>query len=208
MTHGAALKLAIELVHVPTRVRAMRSRALPHDVFVLLQIAAGDEEVVRDATGTTGRTRDDVHKAAVFFIEQILFAPDADSYRVLGVGAEATPGELRRNMALLLRWLHPDVDPQGARSTFACKVTGAWNELKTAERRAAYDRSRSSSPDIAAALERRGSASKKRPRVASAARKPTPARPGAPKRARAVEINPRRRSLIRRALELMLGAAR
>jgi DnaJ-class molecular chaperone len=150
-----------------------------------------------------------VSKAAVFFIEQILFAPDADSYRVLGVGPRATPGELRRNMALLLRWLHPDLDPQATHSTFACKVTGAWNDLKTAERRAAYDRSRGASSDVTA-RETRGLASKDRHRVASAPRRPTASsRPGAPKRARADEINRvQRKSLIRRALDLVLGAAR
>ena len=71
-----------------------------------------------------------------------MFYPEADSYRVLGATAEASKSELRRNMALLLRWLHPDHDPQGARSVFANRVTRAWNDLKTQERRAAYDRSR------------------------------------------------------------------
>jgi hypothetical protein len=209
MVRGSALKLAIELVHVPTRVRAVRSRALPHDLVVLLQIAAGVEEAIRDAIATAGRPRDVVCKAAVFFIEQILFAPDADSYRVLGVDPEANPGELRRNMALLLRWLHPDLDPQGTRSAFACKVTGAWNNLKTTERRAAYDLLRNSSTVTRPALETRGSASLERQRVASAARRSTAVRPGAPTRTRAGEATRvERRSLIRRALDLMLGAAR
>src|SRR5262249_38591623 len=44
-----------------------------------------------------------------------------------------------RNVALLLKWLHPDVDPRGERSVFIGKVTAAWNDLKTPERRAAYD---------------------------------------------------------------------
>ena len=87
----------------------------------------------------TGRSRDVVRQAATFFIEQILFAPDADSYRVLGASPQASAGELRRNVALLLRWLHPDRDPQGERSIFVSRVTAAWNDLKTPERRAAYD---------------------------------------------------------------------
>ena len=82
-----------------------------------------------------------VREAAAFFIEQILLYPDADSYRVLGARPGATYGELRRNMALLLRWLHPDLDPHGERTVFAARVTRAWNDLKTEERRAAYDRS-------------------------------------------------------------------
>ena len=43
-------------------------------------------------------------------------------------------------MTLLLQWLHPDLDHREARSVFAAKVTRAWNDLKTPERRAAYDR--------------------------------------------------------------------
>jgi curved DNA-binding protein CbpA len=81
-----------------------------------------------------------VSAAAAFFIEQILLFPGADSYRVLGARQAATAGELRRNMALLLRWLHPDLDPKGERSIFAGRVTKAWEDLKTPERRAVYDR--------------------------------------------------------------------
>ena len=55
-----------------------------------------------------------VRLAATFFIEQILFAPHADSYRVLGASPQASASELRRNVALLLRWLHPDLDPEVA----------------------------------------------------------------------------------------------
>ena len=87
-----------------------------------------------------GRSRDTVREAAAFFVEQILLYPGADSYRVLGARPDATYGELRRNMALLLRWLHPDRDRQGERAIFAARVTRAWSDLKTPERRAAYDR--------------------------------------------------------------------
>jgi hypothetical protein len=42
-------------------------------------------------------------------------------------------------MTLLLRLLHPDLDSKGELSVFAARVTRAWNDLKTPERRAAYD---------------------------------------------------------------------
>ena len=82
-----------------------------------------------------------MRNAAAFFIEQILLAPGADSYRVLGGNAQASNSDLRRNMALLLRWLHPDMEHNGTgdRSVFAARITLAWEDLKTAERRAAYD---------------------------------------------------------------------
>ena len=108
-----------------------------------------------------GRSRETVCEAAAFFIEQILLSPDADSYRVLGARPEATNYELRRNMALLLRWLHPDHDGQGARSVFVGRVTRAWNDLKTQERRAAYDQSRRIALAEKSLLRKRGGASKK-----------------------------------------------
>lgn len=139
MPERMALKIAIDLMHVPSQVRLLRAAPLPDGVATLLQIAAGDDEVERTAALLIDRPGDIVRQAAAFFIEQILFAPNADSYRVLGANSQASAGELRRNVALLLRWLHPDLDPERGRSIFVGRVTAAWNDVKTPERRAAYD---------------------------------------------------------------------
>ena len=140
MGEAAAVKVAVDLIQVPSRVRRQRSRSLPDGVSNVLRIAAGDEAAEAEASEAIARPRELVRKAAPFFIEQILFCPGADSYRVLGVSRHASAGELRRNMALLMRWLHPDVDRQGDRSIFVGRVTKAWDDLKTPERRAAYDK--------------------------------------------------------------------
>src|SRR5687767_14390104 len=129
----SALQVATDLLHVPSGVRQIRSAPLPENVLILLRVAAGDEEATREASALAGRSHETVHQAAAFFIEQILLSPDADSYRILGATLDATRDELRRNMALLLRWLHPDLDRQGDRSIFAGRVTRAWEQLKTQE---------------------------------------------------------------------------
>lgn len=139
MSDRMALKIALDLVHIPSQVRLFRSGPLPDGVAALLRIAAGERAAEIDAADFTGRSCDAVREAAAFFIEQILFAPNADSYRVLGASAQASAAELRSNVALLLRWLHPDLDRRGERSIFIRRVTAAWNDLKTPERRAAYD---------------------------------------------------------------------
>jgi hypothetical protein len=139
MSDRMALKTAIDLMHVPSQVRRVRSEPLPDGVLTLLRIAADDDEAVRAASALTGRSAETAKRAATFFIEQILFAPNADSYQVLGLGPRASMAELRHNLALLLRWLHPDLDPRGERTIFVKRVTAAWNTLKTPERRAAYD---------------------------------------------------------------------
>ena len=140
MADATALKLAVDLLHVPSRVRPMRSAVLPDDVLTLLEIASGDAEATRRASELTGRAPEVVRNAAEFFVEQILLAPGSDSYRVLGGNAQTSSGDLRRNMALLLKWLHPDMERNSDdRSVFAGRVTLAWEDLKTSERRAAYD---------------------------------------------------------------------
>jgi hypothetical protein len=139
---GEGIRVAIELLHVPSRVRIARTEPLPAGVDLLLRIAAGEAEAEGTAIASTGRPRELVRQAAIFFIEQVLLCPNSDSYRVLGADSQASSGELRRNMALLIKLLHPDKDPQGQRSIFANRVNQAWNDLKTPERRATYDEGR------------------------------------------------------------------
>jgi hypothetical protein len=139
---GDGIRVAIELLHVPSRVRIARTEPLPAGVDLLLRIAAGEAEAERTAIASTGRPRALIRHAAIFFIEQVLLCPNSDSYRVLGTASQASSGELRRNMALLIKWLHPDQNPGGQRSMFATRVIGAWDDLKTPERRASYDDAR------------------------------------------------------------------
>src|SRR5262245_66303387 len=108
MGDGEALRVAVDLLHVPSRVRRVRAESLPRGVPFLLRIAADDHEAVREAAEIADRSPDVIRAAAEFFIEQILLCPDADSYRLLGASPQATSSELRHNMALLIKWLHPD----------------------------------------------------------------------------------------------------
>src|SRR5262245_6346074 len=140
--NGEALRLAIDLLHVPSRVRQVRVDPLPEGVPLLLRIAAGDSSAMREASRTIDRPAEVIRDAAAFFIEQILLAAESDSYRVLGASPNATPSELRHNMALLMKWLHPDSAHEGGHSVFVNRVTMAWDDLKTPERRAAYDRAK------------------------------------------------------------------
>jgi hypothetical protein len=207
MGHAAALKAAIDLVQVPSRVRSLRSQSLPEGLPLLLGTAFGDGDALREAVEITGRSPDVVCEAAAFFIEQILFSPTSDSYRVLGATPEATSDELRRNMALLLRWLHPDMDRRGERSLFVGRVTKAWNDLKTPERRAAYDVERKlKRPPTRDSGTKHGASRNQAssPRLKTASQNANKSRP---KRALRV-YRARRDGLLLRALYFLLGRAR
>ncbi len=207
MGGGEALKVAIDLLHVPSRVRVIRSDPLPDGLLMLLRIAAGDSEAEFEATEHTTRPLATVRESAAFFIEQILLDPGADNYRVLGASPEATNGELRRNMLLLLKWLHPDMDCEGQRSVFAARVTSAWDELKTIERRAAYDEARRLSRNNKSArrVKRGGRATSAKP----ASKKPRAAGRDTAESAdldgHSKSFNVERAGLLRRALLFLFG---
>jgi DnaJ-domain-containing protein 1 len=119
---------------------------LPSGITLLLELATGEANALRSAQSLSKRSPEVLQSAAEFFIEQVLFAPAADSYRILGATPRATRRELRKHMALLMKWLHPDKlglvtqEPSIDRSRFVHRVTQAWQDLKTEDRRAAYDR--------------------------------------------------------------------
>ena len=131
--------MALDLLQSPSSVKILRAAPLPPDVVTILRIAAGDEEASSQAADATRHSPKSIREAAAFYIEQILLHPDADYYRVLGARPDASTAELRRNMALLIRWLHPDRQNGAERSIFTARVTKAWSELKTEDGRAAYD---------------------------------------------------------------------
>ena len=141
-SEGAALTAALQLMHMPSRVRTMRTMPLPEGIGLLMQLANDDNDAKKFAAEVSKRPPDVARKAAEFFLEQILLSPESDSYRILGATPEASTEELRRNMALMLRWLHPDLETAGERAVFAKRVTLAWQDLKTSDKRAAYDRER------------------------------------------------------------------
>jgi hypothetical protein len=132
----------------PQLARLAQRSSLPRGVTLLLEVAAGEPEALQEASMLTGRREGLLRKAASFFMEQVLLTRTGDSYRILGAPPSASPAELRRHMALILKWLHPDRVPSDGevqyfgRSALAGLVTGAWENLKTGERRAAYDASR------------------------------------------------------------------
>ncbi len=142
MQTSEAVRVAVDILQAPSRVAFVRASALPAGIADVLQIAAGDDEVIVRAARETGRSRERIVEAATFFIEQVMLVPEADSYRVLG-GTDSTPAaELRRHMAFLMRWLHPDSTPRHDRSVFATRISRAWDDLKTDGRRSAYEAGR------------------------------------------------------------------
>ncbi|WP_052699221.1 hypothetical protein [Hyphomicrobium sp. 99] len=133
-SQNPALKAALDLLRMPSQVRMMRSAPLPLGVLLLLRLAAAEAGAECEAEEVNKRASSANRDAAIFFIEQVLLAWNSDAYRVLGLDDTATATELRRHMAYLLKWLHPDVSRDPHKARLAQRVLIAWNEVKAAKR--------------------------------------------------------------------------
>ena len=147
MRDRKAISVALGMLDCPQCVPQARRAALPKGVTFLLEVAAGEPEAIAEAETLTGKSEGVLKRAAGFFIEQILMDKHGDNYRTLGAELGASGADLRRHMALLMRWLHPDLLSNGEpsagldRSVYASRVTKAWEAVKTEDRRLAYDAS-------------------------------------------------------------------
>jgi hypothetical protein len=176
-----ALHHALELAERPAIAGLMRKQPLPADIVTLIRIAANSEDDLSGAAARTGRPPDFIRSAATLYLQQVLLHPGADAYRTLGVSPGASQEVLSQHMRLLMKWLHPDRDRGDWESAFAERVSGAWDQLKTAERRAQYDRAHPVTPPKTGSRKRR-----------SARRRPAPAgsMPGGRHRRRGGRVSP------------------
>lgn len=104
-----AIAAALAILRDPHLARLAQSSPLPKGMTFLLEVAAGDGDALAAAHASTGRSQATLQKASGFFIEQVLLSRSGDNYRVLGASRDAPNAGLRRHMALILKWLHPDL---------------------------------------------------------------------------------------------------
>jgi hypothetical protein len=129
MTLGReALGFALDLARMPTLVEVMRSQPLPEDTIVVIRIAAGCADTTKDAEVVTGLKSSILREACAFYLQQVLFTPEADGFRVLGVQPGASRREMREHMRWLVTWLHPDGNRDDWESVFVERVLHAWRE--------------------------------------------------------------------------------
>lgn len=140
-----ALEQAVAALRAPALLPRLRDRPLPEGIILLLQIAAGNAQATNAATGMVNESEAMVVEAAEQFIQQVMFSAGSDSYRVLGLAQDAEANQIKEHYRWLVRWVHPDRRGDDWNHVYTDRVTAAWQELRTAERRAMYDKRRNSS---------------------------------------------------------------
>lgn len=137
--------LALDFFREPLLVQewSARATALPAGIGELIRLAgARDSELEAVAADYQADARE-LGESARFFLQQVLLAPGADHYRVLGVERDADDSVIRSQHRLLMRLLHPDRHVGQAEcwtDVYATRVNQAYNVLRHAQSRANYDR--------------------------------------------------------------------
>lgn len=140
----AALEQALTFISRTDLTATARQQPLPTGVTELLKICSGDNESLLAAQESSRHSQEDVRHAAEFYVQQILFAPDSDHYRILGVDPDDAESKIKLHYRLLVRWLHPDKNSSDWEVVFSERINRAWHALRTPERRLQYDEQLSS----------------------------------------------------------------
>lgn len=121
---------ALDFTRMPALARTSVVPPIPPDILEVIQIAAASPEACRDAAAATGESTQTLIEAARFYLQQLLFRPDANCQRVLGLPPGASRATARKHMRWLLQWLHPDRN-DGLDAVYAERVVTAWREIST-----------------------------------------------------------------------------
>ena len=141
--NGDALEWALALMGAPAQRHALRQQPLPAGMERLLGIAGGAlPHDLAEAACSFGQPEAHILEAARFYAREVLFFPQADAYRTLGVDADATRAQIKAHHRLLQHWLHPDRLQGEDDEIFAARVNAAWSQLRSVDRRRAYDAGR------------------------------------------------------------------
>ena len=142
-TASDSLSLAVAFHQAPGRFPdLLRGRGpLPSGITLLLHLAGGGSLEGERAATPPLVPMNELRKAARFFIEHVMLARDADHYRVLGVSPDASLDEIKEHHRLLMRIFHPDRAEHAtdASAAIAARINLAYNAVRLATDRAAYD---------------------------------------------------------------------
>lgn len=137
MVQRHVIEFALDLARMPALARSSAPPVLPPNVVELMRVAAGCPEACEAAVAETGERAEVLVEAARFYLQQALFRPEADSYRILGINSATSRATARMHMRWLLEWLHPDRNNNSLDAVYAERVLKAWREVSTSHQPAA-----------------------------------------------------------------------
>ena len=124
----AAIDQALLLQKQPGLAAAFRQAALPDGMAVLIRLASDEGGRRKDLAQLLELDEGNLQSAATEYLLSICLYPGSDDLRTLGLNPSADLGMAKDHHRLLLKWLHPDRNPDN--QVFAERVNQAWSALK------------------------------------------------------------------------------
>jgi hypothetical protein len=126
-----AIDVALNIYRRPNLVRTERRKALPDNTLALIRIASGGEIAPEYLTTERAKSEAEAREASIFYIQQVLLSPKSDEYRQLGLTHQATSQQISEHKRYMLKWLHPDRNPNKWESALFQRVANAAAKLET-----------------------------------------------------------------------------
>ena len=149
-------QLVLDFRQTPSRFEALidASQPLPEGIDALLESVASWNQLPPDKLSDViyeDVSREELIKAAVFFVGHVLFTPGGDHYRTLGLAHNASSEQIRKRYHLLLTFFFFDRKDKTAEwnEDYAEHINRAYSILRDPEKRRAYDMSSHNEGDSA-----------------------------------------------------------
>ena len=125
---GSALDEALLLKQNPDRLFFQQQLPLPDGVAQLIRIAIDPASVSLNAEQRRNLDDAELQGAAAAYLKGVCLFPGSKSLRVLGLNVIEDNTTLLEHRRLLLKWLHPDRNPENRH--LAERVNRAWSQIK------------------------------------------------------------------------------
>ena len=120
-----ALRNAVTLYRQPVQARSLERQALPEGIAQLLRIAAEGEATAAQFSAAAGSSPSELHAAAIFYLQTIVFHHSASDARLLALSTPIDQARLKDHKRLILKWLHPDRNHNSWESKLFLRVQAA-----------------------------------------------------------------------------------
>lgn len=130
MSDKSAAEIAVELFAEPRLAARLAGQPLHRDVLSLIRIASGDHSSLGVFPEAIARDPDKCEKLAIFYIQQVMFTPEATPKRLLGLRPADDLTRVKEHKRWLLKWLHPDRNHNKWEQGYFQRVTEAAKKLE------------------------------------------------------------------------------
>ncbi len=133
MDNVQAIEIALEAYKSPQAFRATRRMPLPKGMLTLIKLAASTPENIRSLVDDETADQLPVRDAAIFYLQHVLTNAHDDASQ-LALTRHATLQEVKDHKRWLLKWLHPDRNPNSWESVLFHRVKDASTRLEASLR--------------------------------------------------------------------------